>query len=128
LSSDLAKTAVQQHVTGIYLPNPNAVRSDYVDGFGLTEQEFLIIKSLPVDSRAMLIKQDTRSAVVRFDLTGMQETIAVLSGDEETVELLAEIRTQVGDAPADWEPIFLQRIAQKRENKKLKATRTKEEA
>jgi type IV secretion system protein VirB4 len=68
LSSDLAKTAVQQHVTGIYLPNPNAVRSDYVDGFGLTEQEFLIIKSLPVDSRAMLIKQDTRSAVVRFEL------------------------------------------------------------
>jgi type IV secretion system protein VirB4 len=126
LSSDLAKTAVQQHVTGIYLPNPNAVRSDYVDGFGLTEQEFLIVKSLPVDSRAMLIKQDTRSAVVRFDLTGMQETIAVLSGDEETVELLAEIRGQVGDVPQDWEPVFLQRIAQKREDKKLKAELVKE--
>jgi len=58
----------------------------------------------------------------------MQETIAVLSGDEETVELLAEIRTQVGDAPADWEPIFLQRIFQKRESKKLKTERVKEGA
>lgn len=118
LSTELAKTAVQQHVTGIYLPNPNAVRADYVDGFGLTEQEFLIIKALPEQSRAILIKQAQRSAVVRFDLTGMQETIAVLSGDEETVGILDDIRVQVGDAPADWEPIFLGRVAQKREDKK----------
>ena len=48
----------------------------------------------------------------------MQETIAVLSGDEETVGILDDIRVQVGDAPADWEPIFLGRVAQKREDKK----------
>jgi type IV secretion system protein VirB4 len=118
LDAPLAKTAVQQHVTGIYLPNPKGRRVDYVDGFGLTDAEFSLVRALPTDSRAALIKQEEKSAVVRFDLTGMQDTIAVLSGDRETVELLDEIRAQVGDNPADWEPVFLERVARKRQERK----------
>jgi type IV secretion system protein VirB4 len=121
LATPLAKTAVQQMVTGIYLPNPNAYHEDYVGGFGLTEQEFETVRSLPVDSRAILVKQDKKSAIVRLDLTGMQDTIAVLSGDLETVAILDEIRAQVGDDPKDWEHIFLGSVAHKRRLKKDKA-------
>ncbi|MBD8051065.1 VirB4 family type IV secretion/conjugal transfer ATPase [Limnohabitans sp. JUR4] len=121
LATELAKTAVQQHVTGLFLPNPRAAYVDYVTGFGLTPQEFEILRSLPVDSRAFLVKQEDRSAIVRLDLTGMHETIAVLSGDTESSELLAEIRSQVGDDASDWEPIFIERMQQKRAGKKLVA-------
>ncbi len=118
LSTELAKTAVQQHVTGIYLPNPNANHSDYVKGFGLSEAEFELVRFLPVDSRAALIKQEDKSAIVRFDLTGMSDVIAVLSGDKETVEMLDEIRAEMGDDPSVWEPVFLDAVSQKRQGRK----------
>ena len=119
LSTPLAGTAVQQHVTGLYLPNPRASRSAYVDGFRLTETEFEIVRSLPVDSRAFLVKQAGKSAVVRLNLSGMGDVIAVLSGDLETVEILSEIQARVGDDPLHWEPEFLQTVAQKKTQKKI---------
>lgn len=118
LSTDLAKTAVQQHVTGIFLPNPLANHSDYVGGFGLSDAEFELLRVLPVDSRAALIKQEGKSAIVRFDLTGMDDVIAVLSGDLETVEMLDEIRAAVGDDPSAWEHLFLEAVQQKRQGRK----------
>jgi type IV secretion system protein VirB4 len=118
LSSDLAKTAVQQHVTGIYLPNPKASYDDYVKGFGLTDAEFDLVRALPVDSRAALVKQEEKSAIVRFDLTGLNDLIAVLSGDKETVQMLDQIRAAKGDNPKDWEYAFLHAVAQKRQDKK----------
>ncbi|WP_312261238.1 VirB4 family type IV secretion/conjugal transfer ATPase [Limnohabitans sp.] len=118
LSTALSTTAVQQHVTGIYLPNPNARYADYVTGFGLTETQFNLVRVLPVDSRAALIKQEDKSAIVRFDLTGMNDVIAVLSGDKETVEMLDDIRAEVGDDPRVWEPFFLDAVRQKRQGRK----------
>lgn len=122
LATDLAKTAVQQHVTGIYLPNPNANYEDYVGGFGVTEHEFELIRALPTDSRAILIKQESKSAIVRLDLGGMPEAISVLSGDKETVEMLESIRVQVGDDPAVWEPIFIEQVRSKRQSRKRALT------
>lgn len=118
LSTDLAKTAVQQHVTGIFLPNPKANYNDYVNGFGLSAAEYELVRLLPVDSRAALIKQEDKSAIVRFDLTGMNDVIALLSGDKETVEMLDEIRISVGEAPQAWEPLFLEAVHQKRQGRK----------
>ncbi len=119
LSTELSKTAVQQHVTGIYLPNPKANYSDYgPSGFGLSEAEFELVRLLPVDSRAALIKQEDKSAIVRFDLTGMNDVIAVLSGDKETIEMLDGIRSSVGDDPIAWEPVFLHAVEQKRQGRK----------
>jgi type IV secretion system protein VirB4 len=118
LSTPLSKTAVQQSVTGIFLPNPKGNRSDYVDGFGLTDAEFQLVRSLPVESRAFLVKQESRSAIVRLDLSGMADVIAVLSADVQTVGLLAEIRAQVGEEALSWENIFIERVREKREGKR----------
>jgi type IV secretion system protein VirB4 len=89
-----------------------------VDGFGLSDAEFELVRLLPVDSRAALIKQEDKSAIVRFDLTGMNDVIAVLSGDKETVEMLDDIRSSVGDDPHAWEPLFLEAVQQKRKGRK----------
>lgn len=117
LDHELAKTAVQQSVTGIYLPNPNAIKKDYVEGFKVTEQEFEIIRSLPTASRAFLVKQDGKSAVVRFDLEGLEDVITILSGSKDNILLLDEIRAQVGDVPEEWVPLLLDQVRTRRETK-----------
>lgn len=117
LDHELAKTAVQQSVTGIFLPNPNAIKKDYVDGFKVTEQEFDIIRSLPTSSRAFLVKQDGKSAVVRFDLEGLEDVITILSGSKDNILLLDDIRQEIGDAPEAWVPRLLEQVQHRRDLK-----------
>ncbi len=114
LTHRIGKTMVEQSVTQFYLPNPKADHDDYVDGFKLTEAEYMIVKNLGQDSRMILVKQGHRSAVVKFDLGGMTDILNVISGTLDNVALLDEIRAEVGDDPAVWLPVFHQRIAQRR--------------
>lgn len=110
----IGKTMVEQSVTQIFLPNPKADHDDYVLGFKVTEAEYTIIRNLGESSRMFLIKQGHRSAVVRFDLGGMNDILNVISGTTDNVELLDDIRAEVGDDPAVWMPIFHERIAARR--------------
>jgi type IV secretion system protein VirB4 len=124
LDHELAKTAVQQSVTGIYLPNPNAIKKDYVEGFKVTPQEFDIIRSLPAASRAFLVKQDGKSAVVRFDLGGLDDVITILSGSQDNIELLDEIRRSVGDAPEAWVPLLIEKVNERRDARRTERAST----
>lgn len=114
IESKIGKTIVEQCVTKFYLPNPSADYDDYVKGFKVTEQEFRIIKNLGEASRMFVVKQGHRSAIVKFDLGGMPDVLNVISGDLPNVELLDDIRTEVGDDPEVWAPIFQKRIAERR--------------
>lgn len=109
-----SKTIVEQSVTQIYMPNPSADFDDYVNGFKVTEQEFEIIRNLGEESRLFLVKQGHRSAVARFDLSGMPDMIPLISGSLDNVELLDQIRAEVSEDPDVWEPILLERIAARR--------------
>ena len=102
----LAKTAVQQTQTGIFLPNPKAYWDDYQQ-FGLTKDEYDVVKTLPEDSRCFLVKQAGKSAVCSFNLGGLGQVLSILSGNKENVMKLDLIRERVGDDPAHWLPIFL---------------------
>ena len=107
LASPIAHTIVEQCPTQIFLPNARGTRSDYVDGFHLTDAEFRLIKEeLAPESRRFLIKQGHNSVVAKLDLTCFDDELAVLSGRTETVELLDRIRAEVGDDSACWLPIF----------------------
>ena len=110
----IGKTMVEQSVTQIYLPNPRADHDDYVGGFKCTEAEFRIIQSLGESSRMFLVKQGHRSAIVKFDLGGMTEILNVLSGTSDNVELLDQIRQDIGDDPLVWLPELHRRIASRR--------------
>jgi len=108
LTHPIGRTMVEQSVTQIYLPNPRADRQDYVDGFKLTEAEFEVVRSLSETSRTFLVKQGETSAICRFDLTGMNEILAVISGTTESIAMLDAIRAKAGDDPEVWLPIFLE--------------------
>ncbi len=107
LTHSIGRTMVEQSVTQIYLPNPRADRTDYVDGFKLTEAEYEVIRSLGETSRTFLVKQGKTSAICRFDLSGLTDILSVISGTTESVALLDAIRSEVGDDPEVWLPIFL---------------------
>ncbi|CAN7646575.1 VirB4 family type IV secretion/conjugal transfer ATPase [Phenylobacterium sp. LjRoot225] len=109
LRSEISHTILEQCPTKIFLPNPYGQARDYVDGFGLTREEFRLIREeLSPESRMFLVKQGHNSVVVELNLNGMDDELAVLSGRAETVELLDRIRTQHGDDPAIWGPVFHQ--------------------
>lgn len=109
LESRIASAIVEQAATQIFMANPKAQARDYIDGFGLTEHEFGLVKSLPDTSRCFLIKHGTDSVVARLNLAGEGELLTVLSGREKTVRLLDEILASVGESPEAWLPRLLER-------------------
>lgn len=104
LESRISSALVEQTATMIFMPNARARPEDYCEGFGLTEHELELIRTLPAQSRCFLIRQPDASVVVRLDLSGMPEVLTLLSGRESTVRRLDGLREQYGDAPAAWYP------------------------
>jgi len=104
LQSRIASAIIEQAATQIFMANPKAQAADYIEGFGLTEHEFDLIRALPDTSRCFLIKHGNDSVVARLNLAAEPELLTVLSGRERTVRLLDEIRAEVGDDPAAWLP------------------------
>jgi type IV secretion system protein VirB4 len=115
LQHPIGRTMVEQSVTKIFLANSDAVREEYVDGFGLTDAEFDVVRSLGAQgARRFLVKQGHSSAVCELDLAGLEEFVTVLSATTDNVALLDGIRERVGDAPAAWLPILTREVQDRR--------------
>ena len=80
---------------------------DYVVGFGLTQHEYELVRSLPDSAHAFLIKHGHESVVARLDLSGDKDLLTIVSGRERTVRKLDELRATLGDEPSDWMPQIL---------------------
>lgn len=104
LQSRIASAIIEQAGTQIFMANSSAQASDYVGGFGLTEHEYEIVRSMPETARAFLVKHGTDSVVVRLNLGSEPDLLKVLSGRETSVRLLDRLREEHGDAPSDWLP------------------------
>lgn len=109
LESRIASAIIEQAATQIFMANPKAQARDYCDGFGLTEHEFDLVRSLPDTSRCFLIKHGTDSVVARLNLSGEPDLLTVLSGRERTVRLLDSLREDLGEDPSVWLPSLLER-------------------
>jgi type IV secretion system protein VirB4 len=108
LESRIASAIIEQAATQMFMANPKARSSDYIDGFGLTTHEFELVRTLPDSAHCFLIKHGNESVVARLNLTGEHDLLTVLSGRERTVRLLDEIRAETGDDPAAWLPRLLE--------------------
>lgn len=109
LDSKISTALVEQTATMVFMPNARARAEDYCDGFGLTEHELALIRSLPAHSRCFLVRQPDASVVVRLDLSGAPEVLTMLSGRESSVRRLDLLREAVGDDPAQWYPALTNR-------------------
>lgn len=115
LRSDIAAALIEQTATLILLPNPNASRSDYVDGLKLTDAEYEVVVGLDERSRAFLVKQGHASSICKLDLGGMDDHLAVISASTDNVAILHSVLEDVSEAagvdpgelePAQWLPEF----------------------
>ena len=110
LDSRISTALVEQTATMVFMPNSRARPEDYCDGFGLTDHEFALIRSLPAHSRCFLVRQPDASVVVRLDLSGAPEVLTILSGRESAVRRLDLLREAVGDEPSAWYPALTGRV------------------
>ena len=108
LESRIASAIIEQAATQIFMSNPKAQAREYIDGFGLTQYELELVRTIPDSAHCFLIKHGNDSVVARLNLTGEKDLLAILSGRERTVRLLDEIRIETGDDPADWLPRLLE--------------------
>jgi type IV secretion system protein VirB4 len=107
LDSPISRTIIEQTPTKILFPNPDANAAEYVEGFGLSEREFKLIKEqLEPGSRQFLIKQGHYSVVCELNLKGFDAELKVISGRASTVEELHRILSTTGPDPARWLPVF----------------------
>jgi type IV secretion system protein VirB4 len=111
LKSKIASAVVEQSATQIFMANPKAQAKDYADGFGLTNYELELVRTLPDTAHCFLIKHGRESVVARLNLTGEDDLLTILSGRERTVRLLDELRGSVGDDPSAWMPELLRQAA-----------------
>ena len=112
LGSTLGATLVGQCLTKIFFPTPTADEKVYREQLHLTPGELRAIRDdmLP-GSRQFLIKRETGSVIVDFDLSAMPECVAVLSSRANTVRFAERLRTELGsDDPAAWLPEFMSRF------------------
>ena len=107
LASGIARTIIEQTPTKILFPNSDANPEEYMDGFGLSEREFKLIKEqLEPGSRMFLVKQGHHSVVCQLDLKGFASELSVISGRASSVERLYSIMEKTGPDPAQWLPVF----------------------
>jgi len=112
LSSSIARTIIEQTPTKILFPNSDANPQEYIEGFGLSEREFKLIKEqLEPGSRMFLVKQGHYSVVCQLDLKGFSGELAVISGRASSVEKLHSIMDRTGPDPEAWLPEFEQAVA-----------------
>lgn len=115
LQHAIGRTMVEQSVTKIFLANPDALKSEYVEAFGLTDAEFEIVRSLGSrGGRSFLVKQGHASALCELDLTGLEDFVTVLSATTDNVALLDAIRAEVGDDPEAWLPPLLRAVHERK--------------
>lgn len=109
LESGISRTIIEQTPTKIFFPNPDADPAEYMEGFGLSEREFKLIKErLEPGSRQFLVKQGHHSVVCELDLKGFDAELKVISGRASSVEELHRILATTGPDPARWLPVFCQ--------------------
>ena len=109
LESKIASAIIEQAATQIFMANPKARAADYMDGFGLTQHEYELIRALPDDAHCFLIKHGADSVVARLNLSGERDILTILSGRERTVRMLDELRAEHGDDPDNWLAPLLER-------------------
>ncbi len=110
LESPLGPAIVASCQTKIMFPSPTADRDVYINGLKCTEGEYRAVREdMLIGKRRFLLKRERGSVICEFDLSGMPEFIAVLSGRANTVRFAEQLRRQFGDEPGHWLPEFQQR-------------------
>ncbi len=108
LESPISRTLVEQTPTKVFFPSAEANRREYIEGLGLTGQEFGLLKHrLEPGSRMFLVKQARHSVVCQLDLKGFDAELAVISGRAAEISRMNDLMSGCGPDPDQWLPTFM---------------------
>lgn len=114
LQSPISRTIVEQTPTKIFFPNAEAAPTDYIEGLGLSEQEYELVRyQLVPGGHQFLVKQGQASVVCELDLGGFDAELAVISGRPAAVRRVEALRSELGAEPEQWLPTFLREVESK---------------
>lgn len=102
--SAISETLIQTVSTNIFFGNPEADEKTYVYAFKLTDAEFGIITETEPDSRTALIKSTSGSALVSTMLNDAGPFMRVLSGTQDRVKLMDELKQS---HPDNWLQLYM---------------------
>ena len=109
INSPIFDTVVEQTVTKVLLPNPDAEFEGSYERCGLTYKEFVELKQMAPDSRMFMVKQNRKSSLAKLDLYGFSDEMAVLSGNAANVHIMHQAMAACrSEHPDDWLPVFQQ--------------------
>ncbi len=111
IDSDISPVILDNVATMLLFPNALASRTTYVDHLKLTDAQYQTLIRITPESRLFLYKQGHEAILCKLDLSGLEDEIRVLSGNEKSVRLLDEILKEIGSNPEQWLPLFLARSA-----------------
>ena len=107
LQSPISRTIIEQTPTKIFFPNAEAAAQEYMDGFGLSEREFRLIRErLEPGSRKFLVKQGHHSVVCQLDLKGFDQELNVISGRRDQLERMRRLIAASGQTRITGCPCF----------------------
>ncbi len=90
-----ATTLIEQSATMVFLPNPKAKEEEYVNGIGLSYDEYMIIKSFKPSKRQFLIKRQDEKVICTLDLSSLgNENLKILSTGTAHIDTIEKIFSQ----------------------------------
>lgn len=112
-NNPVGSSLIQQSATLIFLPNPKANKETYTKHFGLTEEEFNLVKGLGEASRKFVIKQGANVTVAELNLSSCEEALFVFSGSSDYADIADHCIKTLGDDPKEWLPMYFEKIRNK---------------
>lgn len=114
LGDAFGASLVEQCHSMAFTPTPTARREIYIDQLDFTPGEFRAITEVMLPgSRQLLLKRkgaNAESVIIDFDMTGMEECLAVLSSSKNRVNFYEQLCAGAGtDDPAVVMPIYMAR-------------------
>ncbi|EPF8463804.1 VirB3 family type IV secretion system protein [Campylobacter coli] len=90
-----AATLIEQSATMVFLPNPKAKEEEYVNGIGLSYDEYMIIKGFNPAKRQFLIKRQDEKVICTLDLSSLgSENLKILSTGTAHIDTIEKIFSQ----------------------------------
>ena len=97
IEAKIGDVLIEQCPTRIFLPNERGQKAHYIDGMKLKQGEWEAFHKLKKLSRKFLLCQGGDSTVLELSLEGMQDEIAVLSSNDQTLKVLDGILEELHD-------------------------------
>jgi len=95
LESEAGRTVIAQSPTQILFPNPKA-GAEYIEGLRISEYELGLLQQLGSAGRYFLLRKQDQSAIIHFDMKGMEPFMDVLSSRTSSVRRMEALKRQYG--------------------------------